>query len=58
MINNYSRDIIMNKNYYEVIGYKQSENGKYTVIIERDDKRKTIYTIHNNELGTKKIMYK
>ena len=45
---------------FEVIGSKESKNRKYTVIIERNvnDKRKTIYTIYNNKLGTKRTLSK
>lgn len=45
---------------FEIIGSKESRNGKYTVIIEQNvnDRRKTIYTVYNNELGTKRILSK
>ena len=45
---------------FEIIGSKESRNGKYTVIIERNvnDRRKTIYTIYNNKLGTKRTLTK
>lgn len=56
--NNLLRKKIMNVIYHEVMGYKQSKNGKYTVIIERNNKRKTIYTIYNNKLKTKRTLSK
>jgi hypothetical protein len=48
----------MDISYYEVIGYKKSKNGKFTIIIERDNKNKIIYTIYNNELKIKRILFK
>jgi len=42
---------------FEIIGSKESSNGQYTIIIEKNcnDKRKTYYTLYNNEAGTKKV---
>lgn len=42
---------------FEIIGSKESSNGKYTVVIEKNmnDRRRTHYTVYNNEAGTKKV---
>jgi hypothetical protein len=41
---------------FEIIGSKESRNGRFTIIIEinANDRRETIYTIYDNEAGTKR----